>query len=295
MRPAAYSFIRYEITDQYDEPITSSQHGDILKLVDQVEVPHRKRDPQKSDFDTFVFNPESKKVKAEPVVAFNIGKRITSRIEHRLKNGQIEMVSVPADDIHWSRVVMVPRLSIAAVRDGSGDRLAARSAISRVRSVFRHALNYEFLSEQTGNPQDVDRALSRLGLTDFAFTVVPFNPHPRVPGDRLDELLQESNVGRLRADAKPKPGGLMNSEGDGILKEVRGLSEAGYGQFGFKGLTKEAGSEVTYKKPKFESTKEENIERRRRPTEMRASIPSGDEKHSEEEQVVMTILELYDG
>lgn len=294
MRPAAYSFVRYIIFDEADERVPADKHGRLVKKVAEQPVPHRKRDPKPADFDTLIFRAKTKTLCDEPVVLFDVGKHITSRVEHRLKDGDLNLVSVAADDMQWTRVAMVPRLGIAGIRDGSSDSLSAQSAASRIQSIFRQTIEYDFSHEQTGKPEDVRRAIERLGLTDFAFTVVPFNPHPRNPGAKLDELMKASKIGRLKAEATPKASGLMEASSDGLISEAMGLAESGYGQLGFKGVVKSSGSRVSYRKPKLEDTREKNLARRQEPSEMRASIPRNDAKRSEDEHVVMTILEMFD-
>lgn len=294
MRPAPYTFIRYQILDDTDERVSDNKHFRVLDRLKEVKVPHRKREPTPADYDTFLFRVKQITVEEEKAIIFDVAKHITIRMEHRVVDGDLQLFNVGADDTQWTRVVMVPRLGVAGVRDGSGEQyLSATSAISRLQSIFRHALEYEFLYEQTGRPDDVSRAVERLGLTDFSFTVKPFNPHPRTPGLKLHDLMEASNVGRLKADATPKYGSEMDASADeGIIQEALGLAESGYGQFGFRGRIRKTGSEVSYKKPKFENTREANLARRNKPAEMRALVSRTD-SHSEEDQVVMTIVELY--
>ena len=294
MRPAAYSFIRYQILDVEDERVPAEQHARLIKKVAEKPVAHRKRDPKPSDFDTLIFRPKARTLCDEATVVFDVGKHITSRIEHRLEDGDLKLVSVNADDMEWTRVVMVPRLGIAGIRDSSSEGLSAQSAAARIQSIFRQTIEYDFLHERTGRPEDVRRAIERLGLTDFAFTVVPFNPHPRSPGDKLDELMKASNIGKLRADATPKAGSVMDASSDeGLINEALGLAESGYGQLGLKGVVKKSGSRVAFKKPKLEDTREKNLEQRSKPVEMRAAVPRNHPQYSEEEQVVLTIKEIY--
>lgn len=294
MSNPSYAFIRYSIVDENEQIMEANTHGDLIRQLEDQHVPHRNPTQQPPDYDTFIMQVEVLKLSDEDVVLFDIARHIKNRVEHRYNPDakKLDMVSTNADDTQWTRVVLVPRLNIAGIRNGAGDnKFSARQGVTRIKSVVRHVIGGDFRHEDAGKPEDMDEAIKRLNLTDFNFTVVPFNPHPSNPGQKLHDLLEASGVGRLRGDAKPK-GLAMEVEKDGLLDDVIGLSQNGYGQFGFEGRT-ESGAEIAYKKPTMHQDRQKNLAERRKPMEMRAHVQQGSASRREEENVVKAIVELY--
>ena len=294
MSNPSYAFIRYNIVDENDRIIEANTHGDLIRQLENQHAPHRNPMQQPPDYDTFIMQVEVLNLSAEDVILFDIARHIKNRVEHRYNPNakKLNMVSTNADDTQWTRVVLVPRLNIAGIRNGTGDnKFSARSGVARIKSVVRHITGGDFRHEEAGKPEDMDEAIKRLNLTDFNFTVIPFNPHPSNPGQKLHDLLEASSVGRLRGDAKPK-GLTMEVENDGLLDDVIGMSQKGYGQYGFEGRT-DSGAEIAYKKPTMHQDKQKNLAERRKPMEMRAHVQQGNASRREEENVVKAIVELY--
>jgi hypothetical protein len=294
MGQAAYSFFRYRFTDSEDDVIGAGAHLRLIQAVAGQEVPHRKRDPAPHEHDTFIMRVRPMTLVGHHCIIFDIARRVTLRVETRYdpRADDIRFHEVRADDTHWTHIVMVPRAGRVAVKDGSGERLSADSGASRVRSVVRALADVEFEYERTATPNEISEAVSKLDLTTFSFTVTPFNPHPHIPGEQMDALLKAARVKTLTAKAEPAYGGSMTAADEGIIAEAVGLAKEGYGQYGFKGMT-EAGTQVAFNKPKMEPTREGNLKRQAKNAALRVIVPDDDEKQTEEEFVVRTMVELY--
>lgn len=232
----------------------------------------------------------------ELALVFDVGYVIKSRVEHRWnqRRDEYDMVDVEADDTVFTRLVAVPRLRIVAAKDGSGDRLPAPSAMARLRSIIETNSEYDFQYERTARQDDVEAAVARLRLTEFTFEVRPFNPHPKNPGEKLDELLKVAHVQRFKGKAEAAPAARMSSADEGLISEAMGLSRAGYGQYSLKGETP-GGALVSYAKPTFSSDREKNEAAAARPRALKVTVPRDDPDMTEEEYVVGVIKELFDG
>jgi hypothetical protein len=295
MAESAYTFYRYVFLDAEDEELAADEQRVLIDGVVGTEVPHRKSDPTPNEFDTFIMRPSFDPVHGEPVVAFDVAHTKKLRVEHRYDpdRDDIEMTEVRADDTVWTHAILIPRLGIAALRDGSGDKLSSDSGVSRIKSIVRFCRGGDFVYTKTASTADVRRAAKILGLTEFRFQVRPFNPHPKVLGEKLHELMKVNDVQQLNATAKPSFDHTMNANDGGVLAEAIGLADEGYGAYGFKGVT-ENGVRVTYAKQPFKESREEALRQQSRPAKMKIIVPDDDEEMTEDEYIVKTVLDLYD-
>jgi hypothetical protein len=146
------------------------------------------------------------------------------------RTDKYDMYDVEADDTIHTNVVVVPRLNIAGVRDNTKDNLTAGGAMARLRTIIDTHTENEFEYARTATEEDVEKAVSKLNILEFRFDVRPFNPHPRVPGEKLDDLLKAAHAGRFRGVAEPSVAPMTNADG-GIVSEAMGLAKERYGQY----------------------------------------------------------------
>ena len=224
-------------------------------------------------------------------VIFDVARSIDVRVEHRYdpETDDLNLVDVAADDTNWAHFVMVPEMGRMGVRDGSGERLTADQGVNRVRSVIRGLTALDFSYERTATSGEVAQAAQRLGLTEFTFTARPTNPHPGIPGELMDDLLKKAKIGKLAAKAEPVFGSTMSVADEGLISEAIGLADGGYAQYWFRGRT-ETGTEVAYKKPLYEGTREGNLKQRDKASSLKVLVPDNDCGPSEEEYVVKTMV-----
>jgi hypothetical protein len=100
------------------------------------------------------------------------------------------------------------------------------------------------------------------------------------------------HVGTLRAVALPDEGHDMRDSHKGIISEAKGLSDAGYGQYGATGRTPD-GLRASLKKPKFEVDKEKNKERQAQNRTLKVYIDQGENPDEDEKAIVKALLDLY--
>lgn len=296
MRYASYIFYRYYIYDEADDFVDHSQHRQIVRSAKGEGAPYRSKDPSAGDLNNYIMRYKSKKIEDESASVFDVGYKIASRVENRWneRDDEFELVDTPANDVVFTRVILVPKLGIAAVKDGSGDRLPARSGIARTRSIIEFLTDYSFEYSKTAEMDDVEKAMQLYRVVEFDFKVRPFNPHPKNPGDKLDELMNIAKVGSLRGHAEPSASEGMEKKEDGLLDEVVGLSKEGYGQFKLKAETP-SGAKLTYGQPRFTGDRDKNEAASQRPRELKVSVPKNDSESREDAQVVKVMKELFGG
>jgi hypothetical protein len=296
MRFSTYSFYRYVILDDADDVVASRKHRTIFDSVKGQGAPYRSPDPGQQDLNNYVMRYRRRNIDGEPASVFDVGFAIDKRVENRWDraNDEFTLVQTSANDTVFTRAIVVPRLGIAAVKEGSPpDRLPARSGIARLKAIIRYLSDYQFEYQKTAELQDVERAMLRYRVVEFDFKVRPFNPHPRNPGERLHEMMQAAKVGRLRGHAEPSAASGMKKTEDGLLDEVVGLSKAGYGQFRLKAETK-SGAKITYGAPRMEDDRDKNEAAARRPRELKVEVPKSDSETKEELAVVRVMKEIFE-
>lgn len=293
---ASWDFYRYAILDEYDETILHSRHTNVLSAVKGIGAPYRVREPKVADLNNFLMELREEEIEDEGCSVFIVGHTIDIRVEHRynVESDRVELAEVPANDMRFTNIILVPRLRIVAAKQGSGDRLASNSGIGRLRAIVEYNSQYSFNYERTASHDDVMTAMQNLLLEEFTFDVRPFNPHPSLPGQQLHELMKKAKAGRLSAKAYPETGSGMKNDPEGIVAEAVGLSKKGYGQFGIAGRTT-SGAYLTYQKHRHQGHAEKDISQQEKPTNIRISVPTDGDHVTEHQYVVRTMKELFDG
>ncbi|HBC14316.1 MAG: hypothetical protein CMH88_15615 [Oceanibulbus sp.] len=296
MRYASYVLYRYAIFDGADDLVEHERHRKIVRSARGEGAPYRSRDPGAGDLNNYIMRYKSKTIEGEKASVFDVGYKIASRVENRWDEttDEFDLVKTTANDVVFTRVILIPKLGLAAVKDGSGDRLPARSGIGRTRSIIEFVTDYTFDYAKTAEFDDVERAMKLYRVVEFDFKVRPFNPHPKNPGDRLHELMQIAKVGSLRGHAEPSAAGGMKKEEEGLLDEVVGLSKSGYGRFNLKAETN-TGAKIAFGQTRFTGDREKDEAASQRPRELKVSVPRDDVESREEAQVVKVIKELFGG
>lgn len=296
MRPVPYIMFRYFIWDEADERADWQDHREVIESVKGKASPRKLRDTDKRNFNNYVMRVRPDNIEGELVLIFDVGYRIDTRVELRWnrRRDEYDAVDVDADDTIFTRVICVPRLGIMAAKDGSGERLSAASAMARLRAIIQTHTEFGFQYERTASESDVRKAIAKLRILEFAFEVRPFNPHPKNPGEKLDDLMKIARVGRFRGKAEATNVQNMTSAEGGLVSEAIGLADEGYGQYSVKGQTK-SGATVTYAKPPFSPDREKNEAAADRPRALKVAVPRDDPDITEEEFVIRVILELFDG
>ena len=293
---STWVYFRYTMFDEYDDVIGAREHAQILEEVKGLPAPYRNRDPAPKDINNILMQLRHEQVDGEKCSLFVIGYKISDRVERRYneREDRVDLESAPADDMRVTGLIMVPRLRMIAVRDGSGERLSAVSGAGRLRAVIEYNLDCGFNFERTSSHDDVVRAMANLALEEFTFEVRPFNPHPTNPGQKLHDLMKPNEIGNLKAKATPAAGGAMHSGTEGLIPEATGMSEKGYGQFGLVGRT-ESGAQIKFQKPRFVGETAKDVDQQEKPTALRVTVPVDDGEMTEYEYVVHTMKELFDG
>lgn len=293
MRAVNYVLYRYEVTDEDDNVVGGRAHHAMLEDSRGKPTSYRAEDTSTTRKNTLMrLRPEH--IHEEFVLTFDVGYSITERLERRwdTEADEYNRVSVSADDLIFTSFVLIPRLSVVAVRDGHTDQLSASAGMGRLRSIIENHSDYWFRYSKSANPDDVDHAMRTFRLTEFSFDVRPFNPHPAAPGERLHELMIEAGVGRFRGKAEPSSTKPMSAEEEGLVAEAVGLSRKGYGQFSLKAET-ESGAKLTFGKPPFQQDRERSAAAAERPRMLKVAVPYDDPDMTEQEHVVSVMLELF--
>lgn len=289
----SYVFYRYSVVSP--NGANDVDFTELLYGLTGVGAPYRVKKPEPEDLINFVIDPDTEIIEGEECGTCIVGHKITSRpkFEYDEDANKVLHNIVPADDLKHSNCIFWLHKKVAAVRDGSGDRLSADSAMARLQKIISYlAKGYVFDYERTASPDDIKRALKRLSVIEFKFDARPFNPHPSTPGDKLDELLKKAGVQKLTGVAKPKPGKALKTSGDGLLSEVSGLANKNYASFGLTAETAE-GSRVVYPKEPLTGDKQKDRVKSEQTRNLRVSVPTDDENRSEQEYVVAVMKELF--
>ncbi len=261
-RSAAYVFCRYQILDQNEKPLSAKEEFQMFEEVIGQPIAYRVREPKPDDHDTYLMKAREKKISSYTVhtweMAQNVKFREATRYDKRMDDTRDEIVET--DEIRHTKFVGIPSLGVFAVDDNLSERsLGARSAVGRFSAVIETLKkNFDVRVTFAGTPQDAQRALATWNLDQFSFTVRPFNPTPRKLGEQLHDFMVADKMGTLRAVALPDQAHDMRDSHKGLIAEVKGLSDAGYGQYGAAGQTPD-GLRASISKPKFDLDKNKNI------------------------------------
>jgi hypothetical protein len=294
-RPTAYLFCRYMILDDED-PITPDDEWEILSKIKGDPIAYRVREPKPDDYDTFLMRPRRKRVSGEAIHTWVVAQdiRFRQRSRHDKTSDEITEEMVETEEIKHTKFVAIPRLGVFAVDDSVSERtLGAKSAVSRFTAIVEQLVDEsEVRVSFAGTPQDAQKALETWKLDNFSFTVRPFNPTPRKLGEQIHELMIADGVGKLQAVATPVDGTDMRDSHQGIIAEAKGLTEAGYGQYGASGTTPD-GLRASISKPKFTMDKEANRRAQAQNRTLKVYIPKGDNVEEDEAAIVKALLDLY--
>lgn len=297
-RPLPFLFCRYGFFIA-EEPLGYSAQVRALQELQGRYFPRGPKAERESHLDSIVMRPREIQLEQEKAVAWSVGRRVGVRqgFEYDARADKIEPILIEDGTVVFTDFIAVPRLEVVAVDDRSAPHhLGGRPAINRFKSIFRNIEDGDVDMDPTVNPQDVQRALKIWGLTEFSFVIRPFNPHP--PGDlskRLSEEMEKDGIGRYRAKVQPHHGKKMKPSEDGPIAAVRELSDAGYGQYALKGVTRD-GHTAQIKQPKFEDTPEKNERRQAESRELRIILDADDDLHDDEvaREVIKALRDFYD-
>jgi hypothetical protein len=289
-----YLFCKYEISIA-DDPLSSREQEKLFAQIKGRPIAHRVRDPSPDDATTFLMKPRLKKVGTVDVLTWSVADQIGYRELTRYDKTKDDEFSAleETDEIRRTKFIAVPSLGALAVEDRISERtLGARSAVSRFIALCAKLAKADARVVYAGTSQDVQKALDTWDLERFTFTVRPFNPTIRKPGDKLDELLKSDHVGVMQGVAFPSGEASMKDSHEGLIAETKGLTDHGYGQIGATGTTPE-GFRAALSKPKFDMDKVKNKERQAANRTLKVYIPTGDSISEEEACVVKALIEMY--
>lgn len=277
--------------------LSSAEQFEELQGVKGRSIAYRKRDAGPDDATTFLIRPRQSKIDGYDVITWMIADQLTARIKTRYLqhlDDTTEEIDA-ADEIRATRFIAVPLLGALAIDDRAGDRyLGARSAAGRFKSLMAQVCHVDASIIFAGTAHDVDKALSTWALDHFSFTVRPANPHPPKLGEKLEELLKPDQVGRFRGVAMPFNNAKMTVSDSGLIAEAKGLSDAGYGQYGASGVTPN-GLSASLSSPKFDMVKENNIRRQAENRVLKIHVEQADSLEAETKQVVKALADMYSG
>jgi hypothetical protein len=259
-------------------------------------IAYRIRDPKPDDSDTFLMRPRRKQIAGYTVHTWVVAQdiRFRERSRYDKRNDDVADDMVPTEEIKHTKFIAIPRLGVFAVDDSLSERtLGAKSAVSRFVAIIEQLVpDSEVQVNFAGTPDDAQKALETWKLDQFSFTVRPFNPTPRKLGQQIHELMIKDHVGTLRAIATPVEGHDMKDSHHGLISEAKGLTEAGYGQYGATGTTPD-GLKASLSKPKFTMDKEKNKLAQAQNRTLKVYIPKGNNIEEEEAAIVKALLDLY--
>ncbi len=294
-RTNSYLFCRYQIAVE-GTPLTPAGEWEILEEVRGRPIAYRKRDPVPDDCDTYLLKPRNKLIRSYTVYTWEVAQDLKYRERSRYIKDSDEIVDefVETDEMRHTNFVAIPRLGVIAVGDSVSERsLGAKSAVSRFSAIIGTLVDGgDVRINFAGTPQDTQRALDTWSLDEFSFTVRPFNPHPQKLGEKLHELIQSDNIGSVRAVALPAEGKQMRDSHQGLISEAKGLSEAGYGQYGATGTTPD-GLHAKLAKPKFSFDKQKNAQAQAQNRTLKVYIDRGSSIEEEESAIVKALIDLY--
>jgi len=297
-RNVAYLFCRYSISDSRARELSLDEQLRAFKALRGVPVVHRKAEPTDNDRDTLICRPKSSTVEGYGYIIFDVAQEVTGRSVADYDRDADAIVERWDDGKHirYTSFVAIPQLGVVATSDRSGDpHLGATPAIARLRSVFRNqdkipgvALDIVAAADRV----EVKRALTEWALNRFSFSVRPFNPHPRIPGKKLSEMMKQDQIGAVRGVATPTPGGQMSMSSEGYIEEAVGLADAGYGQYGFDGTTP-SGRQASLKKPNFSLDKAKNERVQSAPQQIKVSLDPQPSEAEEFKEAARALIEFY--
>lgn len=295
-RSAAFVFCRYQILDENEKPLSSREEFELFEELKGKAIAYRVREPSPDDFDTYLMKPREKKISSYNVHTWEIAQDIKFReaTKYDKRKDETKDEVVETDEIRHTKFLSIPSLGVLAVDDTISERsLGAKSSVGRFGQIIEFLKkDYDVRVTFAGTPQDAQRALDTWTLDQFTFTVRPFNPTPTKMGEQLHEFMVADKVGTLRAVALPDDTHDMRDSHKGIISEAKGLSDAGYGQYGATGVTPD-GLRASISKPKFELDKQKNINHQTQNRTLKIYIERAETLEEEEKAIVKALIELY--
>jgi len=290
-----FLFCRYSFLKGNTQLATNGQ----LKALKQITgryVPHWKRNPTADDFDTLSMMPSKMEVKGHTVLTWFVGYKIEVRPEadYLPDDDALSVQLVPAEGIKFTYFVSLPELGVLAVNDRVNEiQMGARAGISRFKSVFRRLVKGGKADIEFGaNKADVNSALRNWALSEFSFSVRPFNPSAKKLGKKLHDMFTADHIGASRGVVFPAEGKKMRQADDGYIEQVVGLADDGYGQFGLKATTPE-GRPATYGKPKFSLEKKKNQKQQQKPYPLKIYVKAQPTQEKQFREVAQALLDFY--
>jgi hypothetical protein len=295
LMPRNVSFLLCRYSFQYNQKkLSISEQYDTLKRIVGMQISYRKGGETTPD--TFIMRPNTKEMAEKNILVWEVAQQIQFRQKRSYLRETDEVIVEfeETDEIRSTKFISIPSLGVLAVEDRTAEwALNARSAVGRVRAVLQNLAQADFAVAFAGSNEDVQKALDTWTLEKFSFTVRPFNPTIRKPGEKLDELLRSDGVGLMRGEAKASGSRNMRDSHSGLISEAKGLSDAGYGQIGAAGRTPE-GLRAVISKPKFTEDKQKNLKRQAEDRVLKIYLEPQLNENLEEEAVVRALIELYD-
>lgn len=289
MQNTPYNFFRYSIFEG-STFLSASEQWDLL--IDNInrEVAYRKTYPTELDKDTSIIMPDRTAVSNPKnnapvdVFFFSIAKHINTRKANKYdkSSDQLSRKEVSTDEYIVGDLVMIPIASLIAASDRSEpEDLNASSSTNRFATIVRSIPNHQIVIESAASHGYLKSALANWQLEEFSFTVRPFNPSVKTPGDKMHKLLIEDNA-KVFGKAKPNKGDRLKFSDDGIMSEVTGLADRGYGEYGAKGTTGSG----------YHARIEKSAPESRRPPQIKVYIPMKVSKEEHAKAVAITLLEI---
>ncbi|MEW6215955.1 MAG: hypothetical protein AB1478_12260, partial [Nitrospirota bacterium] len=209
------------------------------------EIAYRKAIPSEVDKDTSIVTPDKttilhpKSKQSIAVLFCSIAKHIDTRSVNKYDRAvdEISREYISTDEYAIGDLILIPSAQLLAAADKSNpEDLNARSTIGRFISIVRVLTKYDIQIEPATSPGYLQSALKNWKLEEFSFTARPFNPSVRTPGDKLHPLLAGDNA-KLVGKEKPNKGEHLIYSEQGLMNEVTGLADRGYGEYGAVGTT----------------------------------------------------------
>ncbi|MBG0777100.1 MAG: hypothetical protein H0S85_11800 [Desulfovibrionaceae bacterium] len=290
MNNTPYIFYSYSLSC-VDVLLTTSEQWDLLLDNLGREIAYRKTSPTEQDRDTCIITPDKTTIlndsngEVVDVLYFSIAKHIDSRkaIKYDKSADILSRESVAADEYLVGNIVMIPLLGLLAASDRSSQEdMNAKSSTNRFRAIVREIPLHSISIESAASYEYLREALKNWQLDEFSFTVRPFNPSVKTPGDKLHSLLSPDNA-KVMGKEKPNKGDHLTFSEEGLMNEVTGLADRGYGEYGTVGTT------VDGYHARIEKTAPES----RKPPRIKVFVPPMSSKEAHVQAVAKTLLEIY--
>ncbi len=216
----------------------------------------------------------------ERCLNFSVGLRAGVRIVqgYNKQVARVDSRMQPDSHIKLARFVTIPHMGLMAVEDRASDTMInAQQALGSLRTIIRQfGGNQGNLDVIHLTDEDVSAALQQWELTQYDYVVSPLNPITAGElAERRSAAMKQENIGLERGTALPARGNNMH-QNEGLIAETAALTEVGYGQNGFKGVTPD-GHEGHIPKPRFHHDRHKNLAERSKPRFLRIYFQSDED------------------